>query len=174
MQRRWMTIVAVVAMSAVMGSGCANSKTSSKENPKVKRFEGTQTGPNASGSAVELTARYTELADKAAQFQQQNLVLGEENERLKKQVDTLETQLKQTQAELTEANNLLVEMLGELNNWKSDILGFRNEMRVAAKTQLEALLKILEVLGAEAGPLPTVVEPNQHKPDAADTPTPSK
>jgi hypothetical protein len=43
----------------------------------------------------------------------------------------------------------LIEMLSELNNWKNNILGFRGEMREAAKAQLEALLKVLEVLGGE-------------------------
>jgi len=165
MQNRWMTIMAVAAISAVMGVGCANLESSSEEDPVAKRFEGAQMGSNASGSTVELTDRYTQLAEKSARLLQQNQDLDEENGRLRKQVETLEAQLKQTQAELTEANNLLVEMLGELNHWKSDILGFRNEMRMAAKTQLEALLKILEVLGAEAGPLPTDVEPNQPQPD---------
>jgi septal ring factor EnvC (AmiA/AmiB activator) len=140
----------------------------------AKRFEGTLAGPDASSATVELTTRYTQLAEKAAALQQQNQDLSEENARIKKQVDTLEVQLKQTQTELTEANNLLVDMLGELNNWKSDILGFRNEMRLAAKSQLEALLKILEVLGAEAGPLPPVVEPNHPKPDETGTSDPSK
>jgi septal ring factor EnvC (AmiA/AmiB activator) len=114
------------------------------------------------------------LAEKAVAMQQENQQLAEEGARLKKQVDSLEAQLKQTQAELTEANNLLVEMLGELNNWKSDILGFRNEMRQAAKSQLEALLKILQVLGAEAGPSPAGAEPNQSKPGGEGIPNPSK
>ena len=41
-------------------------------------------------------------------------------------------------------------MLTELNHWKSNILGFRGEMRDAASAQLEALLKVLEILGGEA------------------------
>ena len=65
---------------------------------------------------------------------------------------TLEPKLQQTQKELAEANDLLIEMRIELNNWKTDILGFRAEMRDAEKTQLEALLKILNVLGGEVKP----------------------
>ena len=38
----------------------------------------------------------------------------------------------------------------ELNNWKSNILGFRDEMRNADNAQLDALVKILEVLGGQA------------------------
>jgi chromosome segregation ATPase len=126
---------------------------------------------------MDLTERITQLADKAATLQQQNQQLTEENSRLAKQAAGLEAQLKQTQAELTEANNLLIEMLGELNNWKSDILGFRNEMRGAAKAQLEALLKVLEVLGAEApasASTPGAADPNQANPNSQGTVESSK
>ena len=37
----------------------------------------------------------------------------------------------------------------ELNNWKNDVLGFRGEMQDAQKAQLEALLKILKLMGGE-------------------------
>lgn len=37
----------------------------------------------------------------------------------------------------------------ELNGWKSNILGFRDEMRNADKAQLQALMRILEALGGE-------------------------
>ena len=55
----------------------------------------------------------------------------------------------QTKKELTQANELLIEMRIELNNWKTNILGFRDEIRDTEKAQFEALLKILEVLGGE-------------------------
>jgi hypothetical protein len=42
-------------------------------------------------------------------------------------------------------------MLIELNNWKTDVIGFREEIRAADRAQLEALLKILKVLGGEPG-----------------------
>ena len=58
-------------------------------------------------------------------------------------------ELEQAKKELAEANDLLIEMRIELNNWKSNIIGFRDEMRDADKYQLEALLKILKVLGGE-------------------------
>ena len=37
----------------------------------------------------------------------------------------------------------------ELNNWKGNIIGFREEMREAQTTQLEALFKILTLLGGQ-------------------------
>ena len=83
-------------------------------------------------------------------MRQENQRLTTDNETLRQQVASLDTKLKQTQKELGEANDLLIEMLTELNNWKSNILGFRGEMRQAAQAQLEALLKVLEILGGQA------------------------
>ncbi len=177
MQGKRMILTIWAALSvALVGAGCA-SHGSGPQDPVAKRFEGARTGRDSSTPVVDLTERVTQLAEKAATLQQQNQQLAEENARLSKQTTALEAQLKQTQTELTEANNLLIEMLGELNNWKTDILGFRSEMRVAAKAQLEALLKILEVLGAEppaAGILPAVPEPNQPTSSAIGVIDPSK
>jgi DNA repair exonuclease SbcCD ATPase subunit len=176
MQSQWMKTTVWIVLAAILGAGCTRV-TSARQDPAAKRFEGSQAGLGASGSAVELTERYAQLAEKAATLQQQNQQLTEENARLGRQTETLAAQLKQTQTELTEANNLLIEMLGELNTWKSDILGFRNEMRMTAKAQLEALLKILEVLGAgggEAGQPSMVPEPNQPRVEAVGAVEPNR
>ena len=172
MQIRRATMVALATLAAAMVQGC-RGLPSSGEEVSAKRFEGRQAGQEASSEAVDLTERYTQLFETAAALKQENQGLAEENGRLKRQIETLEVQLKQAQAELTEANGLLLEMLGELNNWKSDILGFRNEMRQAAKTQLEALLKILETLGAETSLLPPAAEPNQPQPGGTASPASS-
>ena len=37
----------------------------------------------------------------------------------------------------------------QLNKWKGDVLGFRDEMRKAQATQLGALKQIMQILGAE-------------------------
>jgi seryl-tRNA synthetase len=115
-----------------------------------KRFqESTPQGPTAVESAIELSEQYAKLSEQAVVLQQKNRELIAENNRLKTQFTSCLAELKQTQKELTEANDLLIEMRIELNNWKSDILGFRNEMRDAEKAQLETLLKVLKILGGE-------------------------
>ncbi|MHC4259038.1 MAG: hypothetical protein ACYSTF_01305 [Planctomycetota bacterium] len=101
-------------------------------------------------SAIELSKKYAELSQEATVLRQKNQDFNAKNNQLKDQVAILEAQLQQAQKELTEANDLLIEMRIELNNWKTDVLGFRGEMRDAEKAQLQALLKILEVLGGEA------------------------
>jgi len=119
----------------------------------AKRFqESAPQGPTVVESAIELSGKYAKLSEEAAVLQQKNQGFITENRHLKEQISALEAQLQQTQKELIEANDLLIEMRIELNNWKIDILGFRDEMRDAEKTQLEALLKILNVLGGEVKP----------------------
>jgi predicted nuclease with TOPRIM domain len=117
----------------------------------AKRFQDTPLeGRTPAQSALELSEKYAKQSDQITTLRQENQRLTTENETLQQQVTALEGKLKQTQKELGEANDLLLEMLTELNNWKSNILGFRGEMRQAAQAQLEALVKILEILGGQA------------------------
>jgi chromosome segregation ATPase len=115
-----------------------------------RRFQGASPrGQTIVDSAVELSSKNTELFDQMMVLRQENQELMAENRRFKDRIAVLEPQLKQAKKELNEANDLLIEMRIELNNWKADILGFRNEIRNADKAQLKALLRILEVLGGE-------------------------
>ena len=126
------------------------SSKSQQSSTVERRFqESAPQGPTVVESAMDLSEKYVKLSEETAVLRHENQNIITENRRLKDRVAVLETQLKQTQKELTEANDLLREMLIELNNWKTDIIGFRNEMRKAEKTQLKALFQILTVLGGE-------------------------
>ena len=115
-----------------------------------KRFQGVSPGAqSAVDSAIELAKRNTQFSEENAALRQKIQELAVENQRLKNSIVVLEPELKQTKKELAEANDLLIEMRIELNNWKTDILGFRNEIRDADKVQLETLRRILEVLGGK-------------------------
>lgn len=115
-----------------------------------KRFkEPTEQSQTAIESAIELAKKNAEFAEQAVRLRRQNRELITETARLKSHIVVIEPKLEQAQKELTEANDLLVEMRIELNNWKADILGFRNEIRQAEKSQLQALIKILKMLGGE-------------------------
>ena len=121
-----------------------------QSNSVAKRFqESAPQNPTVVESALELSEKYARLSDEAALFRQQNQSLIGKNNQLNTQIAALEAQLQQTQKELSEANDLLIEMRIELNNWKNNILGFREEMREAQTTQLEALLNILKILGGQ-------------------------
>jgi len=168
----------------MIGSGCTTPPQGQRATPTgpdqrptsnaatAKRFQDTPLeGRTAVESAIELSEKYARLSDQTIALREENQQLVVENEALQQQIATLEAKLRQTQKELGEANDLLIEMLTELNNWKTNILGFRGEMRQAAKAQLEALLKVLEILGGEADSLE-----NQHagvlNPGAYDAPLP--
>jgi chromosome segregation ATPase len=116
----------------------------------ARRFqEPTSQGQTAVESAIDLSKKYANLSDEVAVLRRENQDLITRNRQYKDQNATLKTQLQQTQKELTEANDLMIEMRVELNNWRTDILGFRDEMREADTTQLQALLRILKILGGE-------------------------
>ncbi len=128
-----------------------NETSTPSGTSSARRFQDTPLeGRTAVESAIELSEKYARLSDQTIALREENQRLTADNEALLQQIAMLETKLRQTQKELGEANDLLIEMLTELNNWKTNILGFRGEMREAAKAQLEALLKVLEILGGEA------------------------
>ena len=131
----------------------SSPKSEKQQSDSVaKRFQESASqiqNPTVIESAMELSKKHAKLSEEAAVLRQENKDLTARNQQLKDQVVTLEAQLRQTQRELSEANDLLITMRIELNNWKTDILGFRDEIRDAETAQLEALLKILKVLGGE-------------------------
>jgi chromosome segregation ATPase len=162
MQNIKKTILLLSLMSIILISNCVSVQepprsavrpdfTEKQQNPSVaNRFqESASQKPTVVESAMELSQRYARLSEETAVLRQQNRDLTGANQLLEEQVVALEAQLQQTQKELSEANDILIAMQIELNSWKNDILGFRDEMRDAETAQLEALLKILKVLGGE-------------------------
>lgn len=157
------TILLILLMSIFLLSGCSviqkPAEVFTEPNPFEKyasqqqvarRFqESSPQNPTVVESAVELSEKYARLSEEAVVLRQQNQDLIAKNNQFKSQLTALDSQVQQTQKELTEANELLIGMRIELNNWKTDIIGFRDEMRNAETAQLEALLKILQVLGGQ-------------------------
>jgi chromosome segregation ATPase len=156
------TILLLSLLPIVLISNCVSVqepprtavRTSFKEkqqNPSVaNRFqESASQKPTVVESAMELSQRYAKLFEETAALRQQNRDLTETNQVLEEQIVALGAQLQQTQKELSEANDVVIAMQIELNSWRNDILGFRDEIRDAETAQLEALLKILTVLGGE-------------------------
>ena len=115
-----------------------------------KRFtEPKEQMPGAVESALMWSHKYDELSNKNESLMDKNNSLIKENSELKHQLSQLQLELEQTKKELESANAFLQEMQLELNHWKDDVLGFRDEMRQAESTQLEALSRILKLFGAE-------------------------
>ena len=152
----------LVIAAVIIVSGCSMQNGSDKiransQNPDLwqneafaQRFqETTPKNPTAVESAIELSDKYAKLSEEASMLRQQNQTLSARNQQLRDQVVDIENRLKETQKELSEANQVLIDMRVELNNWKTDVLGFREEMRSAQTAQLQALLKIMKVLGGD-------------------------
>jgi chromosome segregation ATPase len=94
--------------------------------------------------------RYEELSKQAEQLRKENARLLEENNRLQQDFGKMKLELEQTGKEVGQSNTLLQEAHVELSKWKSDVLGFREEMRQAQTAQMQALSRVLRILGAES------------------------
>ncbi len=112
----------------------------------------TDHGADKSGAvegALIWSQKYDELTVKVEKLMERNSSLVEENATTKHKLSQLQIEYEQTKKELDEANTFLQEMHLELTRWKSDVLGFRDEIRKAQATELNALSRILRMLGAE-------------------------
>ena len=130
-----------------------------------KRFDSTMQGADDSGQdPIELVRMYEELSVKNNALRETNNELTLKNNLLKQQIEMLKNEMEQTKKDMAEANDFLGQMHLELNKWKSDVLGFRQEIRQAQQAQLEALGKILRVLGAEPMEMPDAPEESSSDP----------
>jgi len=129
-----------------------------QQNPSSlqNRFDENPVGPrDAVQDAVMWSEKYQKLSDVADQLREKNTLLTKENALLRQRLEAVQAQLDQTRQELEDANQFLQKMHLELAQWKSDVLGFRDEIRRSEAAQLAALVRILKVLGAE----PVEMEP---------------
>jgi hypothetical protein len=116
-----------------------------------KRFDPTiEDSVDSDQSNVQWASKYEELSISNNALRETNNELTVKNK--------IKSELEQTKNDLTEANDFLGQMHLELNKWKTDVLGFRQEIRQAQQVQVEALGKILRVLGAEPMDTPNVPE----------------
>jgi chromosome segregation ATPase len=108
--------------------------------------------PVASGVdvALEWSNKYAQASEKVVELTAKNQELVSDNRQLGGQAARLEIDLQNTRQQLTEANTMLVEVRGELEKWKANVLGFRDEIRQAQQAQLEALGRIIKLLEGEA------------------------
>jgi chromosome segregation ATPase len=163
MQNKTLSIITSIMISSItLFQGCSANNKADKMvvNPELsdlynnesvgKRFQASESNSrSAVESAIELSQKYASLSADAASMSRQNQELSTRNKELEQQAATVEAKLQQAQKELKEANQMLVDMRVEINSWKSQVLGFREEMRSAETAQIEALMKILKALGAE-------------------------
>jgi chromosome segregation ATPase len=163
MQTKTIYYFLIILTAAFILPGCASQSSDEQvsfrpDGPEpwasdvfAQRFqEASAKKPTVVESAIELSDKYAKLTEEATVLKQQNQSLNSKNEQMREQIVDIENRLKQTQTELKQANEALFEMRVELNNWKTDVLGFRDEMRSAQTSQLQALLKIMKALGGDS------------------------
>lgn len=148
--------IEVVRMQGMGGPSGGVATVDDATRAMERRFGGTEPlADSTAESALEMSQRYQELSLETEKLRQDNSTLKLENDSFTRQIADLNTQLETARNELSEANEFLQQMHAELGKWKSDVLGYRDEMRSAQVAELEALKKILKILGAE------LVEPLQ-------------
>ncbi len=125
-----------------------NEQPQSAANPK--RFKEQNTAQaNAIETALEMSEKCAQLSAESAELQKQNENLRQENQQIHTKLQQTQAELDRAQKELSQANDLIMETRVDLNDWKSDVLGFRDEMRKSDIAQLQTLKKIVELLGGE-------------------------
>ncbi|MBE3134580.1 MAG: hypothetical protein IMZ55_14005 [Acidobacteria bacterium] len=100
-------------------------------------------------NALAWSEKYAKAVEALAREQEQSRRLAEESRQLTGQNVALTAEVTRTQKELQDANDLLIAVRRENEKWKANILGYRDEMRAAQKTELDALVKVLRLLGGD-------------------------
>jgi hypothetical protein len=114
----------------------------------------TETAPPAPGAvdvALEWSRKYADASEQLVAEQRAGRELREQNRQLTEQAAKCQAQLAQTHKELAEANETLMQLGRETQDWKKQA-GLVETILQAQKTQIDAMKKVLLLLGAEAGP----------------------
>jgi len=111
-------------------------------------------GGGAVAAAQEAREKYLKATEELLASRKANATLTEENKRLLAQMARLQMQWEQSQKELSEANETIIELNRDLREWKGNVLGFRTEMQQALQAMLEGQKKMLILLGGEVSRQP--------------------
>jgi len=141
--------IAVAAMVASMLTGCAPQRPGAYRGPQATIPGAEMAGGAGSLTAAPLRAQLIKQLNECIKLQKKNQELSEANRRLTAETKTLTADLTQATRELNDANAMLAELKKELDKWKKDVLGFREEMRLAQRTQLDLMKKLVVLLGGE-------------------------
>jgi hypothetical protein len=115
--------------------------------------------PTAIESTLVLQDKYARALEDLRREQERSRDITEQKQQLTDENTRLQADLTRTQQELGEANGLLVQMRTEIEKWKGDVIGFRDELRQSNRAQLDALAKVMTLLGGETSPKPETTPP---------------
>lgn len=108
-------------------------------------------------SAIMWAEKYGKAVENLSATQDKLRQMSDDKAVIQRDLEKTRLELAQAQKELTDANTMLLEMKSELDKWKKDVLGNRNEMMKAHAAELDALRKIMKVLGSELADNPGIV-----------------
>ena len=115
--------------------------------------------PTAIESTLVLQDKYARALEDLRREQERCREITEQKQQLTDENTRIQADLARTQQELGEANGLLVQMRTEIEKWKGDVIGFRDELRQSNRAQLDALAKVMVLLGGETSPKPETPPP---------------
>ncbi|MCE5326292.1 MAG: hypothetical protein LLG01_07730 [Planctomycetaceae bacterium] len=161
------TFLILVGAAAAWGCGSMNfpqMQTQRQEAPaatptgeaqsdymaKAARAESGAGGESAVDTALAWAKKYAEAQMRVATLEQENRTLSDRNRVVTTQLDTAKGQLTTAQRELAEANAMMKDLEARLAKWQESVLGYRQEMREAQKAQMDAMVKVIRLLGGEA------------------------
>ncbi len=135
--------------------------TAAEEKPEspVKRAAPELQSDTLVERVVILSERLQHAHEQVIVLQKDNRELEGRNRNLLGQMAKLQMDLTQTQKELADANDLLLEMRVDLVRWKENVLGFRQEMLASRLLLLKRVEDVIRLLGG-------VVEKPKPKPAA--------
>jgi len=155
-------VATVVLVLAVAVGGCSFGFMRDRPEPimetaeqtpyleKAAVVESTQsTTPTAIENALEWSQKYARAVEDLSRQQEANRNLADEKRQLNEQIAAAQAELARAHKELQEANDLLIVVRQENERWKADVLGHRAEILLAHKTEMDALVKVLRLLGGE-------------------------
>lgn len=144
-------LIVLAATAAAILAGCAPQPHGVYRMPQatIPGTEMTAAGGGDSLTAATVREKLIQQLNESLKLQKNNQGLSEANRRLTAEKQKLTVDLAQATGELNDANAMLAELKKELDKWKQDVLGFREEMRLSQRTQLDLMKKLVVLLGGE-------------------------
>lgn len=160
-------VISALVLVIIVLSGCSINVP---EEIVPEQFHNTNAGANTSGAqandsrnrfttsveedisfeeARNWAEKYKELKEQNEHLKKLNSELAVDNKRVMQRFDAMKTNLEIAEDELSAANEMLIEQRKELNDWKTNVLGYQEKNDYVHKEQLKAMVKILKLLGAE-------------------------
>lgn len=163
MTHKGIALTLTVLIAGLLTVGC-DDNSNAFQRPKFPRQDrpiqqarhienDTVTSDAGGHTAVESAMQW---AEKYAQAAKELIVANKRIQEMEKEHKVLQMRLTKAQSEnealkreIRDANAMLAAMKQELKEWRNNVLGFRSEILASQKAQLQAMQRIMQLLGGE-------------------------